>query len=511
MIDRHTLLSAALLVVLALASSRAAADPWAGPGDLALRNDLRLLADAGVIKSPINTWPIPWATISADLDASADDEAHDPEIASARARIQARIERVRGLRGPQPNARVGARSDNFWLRTFEDTPRDEAEARAGVSWLGDRFAARLQVNYAHDPLPDDEEWRADGSYLAGVFGNHIVTVGAIDRWWGPSWDDALMLSSNARPVFGASLERSVADAFETRWLSWIGPWRYTFVWGELGNDTTPEDAKLLAFRFDMRPLEGLEIGITRAAQWCGDDRPCDVDTFGDLVLGRDNKGSGGIDDDNEPGNQLAGADFRWRSPLIAGPWAIYGQAVGEDESGGLPSKFFGQAGLEYWSTLETALVSGTWRAHVEYTNTLVRFTSDEPDYDTAYEHSIYQSGYRYEGRALGAAMDGDGEIVSIGFTLQDRAARTWNGLLRFGDINQKGDGTGRNALHSVSPEELSIVGAQVSHKRSLGRGSLDLGTLSIGVGVQYSDNEITGASDTDAQAFLQWTWDYSGL
>jgi hypothetical protein len=42
-------------------------------------------------------------------------------------------------------------------------------------------------------------------------------------------------------------------------------------------------------------------------------------------------------------------------------------------------------------------------------------------------------------------------------------------------------------------------------------GSLNLGTISFGVGVQYTDNRITGDSETDAQAFVQWAWDYSGL
>ena len=511
MVNWKGLLCSAITLALTLTSLHAAADPWAKPGDLALRHDMRLLADAGLIKSPANTWPIPWATVAADLDASRGDEPADAAVAGARARMQARLNRIKALTGLQPNARLAARTDDFWLRTFEDSPRDRGEARIGVSWMGDRFAARAQINYADDPLPGDQQWRGDGSYLAGVFGNHIVNVGALDRWWGPSWNDTLMLSSNARPVTGVTLERNVAHAFETPCLSWIGPWRYTLFWGELGSDTDPSDAQMLAFRFDFRPLESLEIGLTRTAQWCGDGRPCDASTLGDLILGRDNSGSSGIDRDNEPGNQLGAADFRWHAPLVKGPWALYGQMVGEDEAGGLPSKFFGQLGVEIWNTLDTRLVSGSWRAHLEYTNTLVRFWRDEPDYNVAYEHSIYKTGYRFENRALGAALDGDSEVYSIGLLLVDGRDHTWNGLLRFGEINQNGAGSGRDALHSVSPDELRIAGAQFSHKRPLSYGELDLGALSLGLGVQYSDNQVTGRSDTDAQAFLQWTWDYSGL
>jgi hypothetical protein len=66
-------------------------------------------------------------------------------------------------------------------------------------------------------------------------------------------------------------------------------------------------------------------------------------------------------------------------------------------------------------------------------------------------------------------------------------------------------------VHTISPEELEIFGAQLSHRRPIQYGSLKLGTLSIGLGVQYADNQVTGDSETDVQAFLQWAWDYAGL
>ena len=66
-----------------LAASPAVADPWAKPGDLALRHDIQLLGDARVLKSPVIAWPIPWATIAADLVGAASDSL-DPEVLIAR-------------------------------------------------------------------------------------------------------------------------------------------------------------------------------------------------------------------------------------------------------------------------------------------------------------------------------------------------------------------------------------------------------------------------------------------
>ncbi len=46
------------------------AEPWIGPGDMALRHDLQQLADAGVLHAPTMSWPLPWSDISADIAAA---------------------------------------------------------------------------------------------------------------------------------------------------------------------------------------------------------------------------------------------------------------------------------------------------------------------------------------------------------------------------------------------------------------------------------------------------------
>ena len=183
------------------------ADPWAGPGDLVLRQDIQRLADAG-----------------GGLGGRYLGQ-----------RVSARLENIRGVSGLQPSARAAVASDPFWLRTFESTPRDDSELATGVSWMGDRFAVRIEGSYRHD-AEDGQDWRMDNSFASFVIGNHILSAGAVDRWWGPGWESGLLLTSNARPVAGFTLERNVAMPFETRWLSWIGPWNYTLHWGFLGDD-----------------------------------------------------------------------------------------------------------------------------------------------------------------------------------------------------------------------------------------------------------------------------------
>ncbi|MCP4322637.1 MAG: capsule assembly Wzi family protein, partial [Alteromonadales bacterium] len=57
--------SLALFLLLSLQTSLAA--PWVEPDDLALRNDIQLLADAGIITAPVTTYPLMWNAIKDDI------------------------------------------------------------------------------------------------------------------------------------------------------------------------------------------------------------------------------------------------------------------------------------------------------------------------------------------------------------------------------------------------------------------------------------------------------------
>ena len=47
----------------------------------------------------------------------------------------------------------------------------------------------------------------------------------IPTWWGPGHDGSLIRGDASRPVWRDGT-RAVQNAFETKWLSWIGPWQY---------------------------------------------------------------------------------------------------------------------------------------------------------------------------------------------------------------------------------------------------------------------------------------------
>ena len=116
----------------------------------------------------------------------------------------------------------------------------------------------------------------------------MLSIGYLERWWGPGAEGTLLLSTNARPVPSISLERQESTPMDVPLLRWLGPWRFLTFMGQLEDDRDYPDALLFGMRIELRPLPSLQIAASRTAQWCGDGRPCDGGTFWDLLIGNDN-------------------------------------------------------------------------------------------------------------------------------------------------------------------------------------------------------------------------------
>ena len=80
-------------LLIAVIPFTASAEPWAPPGDLVLRHDVQRLADAGIIQSPVTTWPITWATL--DYDVSSASPALVASLSDAESQALARVRQQR--------------------------------------------------------------------------------------------------------------------------------------------------------------------------------------------------------------------------------------------------------------------------------------------------------------------------------------------------------------------------------------------------------------------------------
>ncbi|MEO0344842.1 MAG: capsule assembly Wzi family protein [Pseudomonadota bacterium] len=489
---KRLLAMAALVAVLSTLPRVASAGPWVEPGDLALRHDIQTLADAGVITAPVTSWPLSWGDI-------LNDTAEFEELDSLSKSEQAALTRVRrrGLRETrvgQIDFRVDAKYDTEpgLLRGFERRAREETDVFVGASWTGDRVAAEIRVAGVSSP-DDDKDLRLDGSYLGVAIGNYMVSAGAMDRWWGPGYDGSIILGNNQRPIPAISVERNDTAPFRSKWLSWIGPWDASLVWGQLENDRAVPNARFLGLRVNFRPLQSLEIGLSRTAQWCGNgDRPCDLDSLVRLTLGQDNQGDDNIDTSNEPGNQLAGIDLRWAPQFAPLNGAFYMQMIGEDEAGGFPSRYLGQFGLEASGSVGMTF----WRSFVEFAGTTCQFYESSSRPNCGYNNTIYETGYRYRGRSIGHSADNDAEVISAGAIAVEADGDSWIAIVRVAELNNDGAPDPANTL-TATPADFTAF--EISHRKVY-----EFGELELGAGVSRFEDLVSGRETDDSRLFVSW-------
>jgi hypothetical protein len=488
------LVTALAVVPFAHAQAAAPGSDWLEAGDTVLRVDLALLNDAGVIRLPVTQWPMPRAALAWAIGNAKDHLAVNAAVVDALERTRLRVSprsRGYGLDVAATGGRGGL------LRDFDAFGREDAEVSARAVYSGDRFSAALRVSGVPDPA-DGQELRADGSHATLALGNWLVSANTLDRFWGPSHESSLILSNNARPIPALMVERAVPRPFESRWLDWLGPWRFSFGVGRMESERVDIESPLfLAWRVTIMPFKDIEIGFSRTAQFCGREQICTASSFVDLLIGNDNPGFDATLE-TEPGNQMAGFDIRWASPIGEMPYAIYGQMIGEDESSYLPVKLLGQFGLEAWKPWrDGTLIMG----FLEYADTTCSSNRSPPSFNCAYtqENLFNVEGYRYRGRVVGHTLDSDAEVYSMGATLTKPEGELWSVTARSGELNRD---PGVDPNHSVITSRALYRGLELGW-----RGKLLGAPVSVDLGADYTRRD--GAErEIEVYGFVGWRHEF---
>jgi len=294
------------------------------------------------------------------------------------------------------------------VRLRADTPLADGrvEARFGVAgWVDDSHPLSF-----------------DGSSISTRLGAGRIYASVERRQWGPSWVGSLILDGGARPIPAVGWRKESPAEFRSPLLSWLGPWHLDAFAGQTVERDGPQHPHLLGARFEFMPLPGLELAASRTMQWGGSGRPETLGSLARGLLGYDNIDST-MPTANEPGNGLAGFDARYTSVFGASRTAsIYGQAIGEDEAGHLPSHYLGLVGVDTAFPVGAATV----RLFAERTDTSMSGAFGTPLLGGAYRHHIYLDGYTHQGEPLGHPAGGDVRLSSIG-TFVDAGA--WSGTL----------------------------------------------------------------------------------
>lgn len=393
------------------------AEPWIDTSNIYLRTGIQKLADAGYIKSPVTTFPLMWIDIGRDLKnidymALTESEKLVYDYIS---------HQFRQAKRSQKRIELNIANKDKRFTSFGEDFRDKNNIKIRTSFMTDNFAVSLSSSYTEEPR-DEKETRLDGSYVAGFLGNWIFTLGKQDRWWGPGWDSSLSLTNNARPITALSLSRRSAEPFEIPFTEIGIPWTVTSFMGVMDDDRAIEDTLLWGFRLNFKPLDNLEVGITRLAQWGGKGRSSSFGTFFDLLLGRDNcGGASGLDcgenNEKEPGNQQAGYDLRYSFSILDTPISLYGQYFAEDGNAGGSFSFLTEPKVQVGLDSQINFYSLPTTLYIEYTDTYADCTDTDNSNigNCFYEHHIYQTGMRYQQRTLGNLYDNDATSIVLGF------------------------------------------------------------------------------------------------
>lgn len=474
-----------IALIIAAAANNVVAAPWVDTEDPTLRASIELLAQSNIIKTPINTYPLNWVNIAEELNHADLSKLSDGEqLALAQVRSAMSVAR-RNLAA----VKVAMSDSDYITQDFGESYQAGKTLSISKELQGNGVAVKTQVNFVGDRYGTDSQSKNyDGSFVAWNLGNWVLSADQISSWWGPGNSNALAQSNNARPFPALRFSRHYAAAFDTPWLSWIGPWHFTTYLGKQEHSAIPANPLLWGARVDFRPWPNLEIGLSRSTQWGGEDRSQSISTFGHLILGKDNTNGG---PETEPGNQIAGFDFRYNMSGWGLPLSLYGEMQGEDEAGYLPTAKFYLIGSQSFFTG----TRGLYKGFIEFTNTTNSCFND--NVNCTYEHHIYQNGYRRYGKSMGSTYDSGSKVLTAGLAYQTYSGMAWQVKLSTMDLNT--DGSNRLIVHPLSPTHSKRNQLELSYQQGLFAGLLKLNAI------YYRQKDV---DSSDSHNDSQWQASY---
>ncbi|GMT47683.1 MAG: membrane protein [bacterium] len=283
-----------------------------------------------------------------------------------------------------------------------DTYKKGSNARVGLTSRADfgwvSFFVNPEARYSDSGSETDIIMKRDYGVLS--FLGLELELGKDSQWWGPGRHGSILLSNNPEPM--NIIKITNPHPVLLPWIfRYLGPFNFTVFATELSKDRVVPKPYLWGMRLDFKPIPYFEIGLQRTALLGGEGRSEDLKTWWDSFSGIGENPANdlaGDPNDIEAGDQRVGCDIKLTLPLKWQPLQIYADAAGEDEAGGLPTKW------AYIGGIYLPRIAGLERIgfRAEYANTYLK---DLPN--VWYNHDIYRTGYRYKGRIIGHHMGTD--------------------------------------------------------------------------------------------------------
>lgn len=460
-------LAAALL--LAAAAAPSLAGPFAEVGDRQLRQDVALLASAGLIRGPVDSWPLPWAQIESGLNRAKDGRNLPPHLAAA----VRRLDRLADYAAQDfaSETRLMATNNSSTARDFGTLARGRADMSTRVEANSDTVSLSLGGGYRSDQ--PSAPWHFEPSQLTVRLGNWALYAGNTEQWSGPGIDGALLFSNSARPMPKVGIKRLNPDPIDFPVLRWLGPVRLDMFAGVLNEERDFKNTITIGTRLSFTPSQGFEVGLNRAQMLCGLGRPCGVSQIAKSFIGIGN--SDNPDPGNpqaflsQAGNQLAGFDISYTHNFRGLAAKLYFEGEAED---------FDNVLLEQWGRLIGLTLSGaagsrgsSFTTTLEYSDTLAvslfngtpleSLTGGQTRYPGSfYNNSLYTSGFTYRSRPIGHWTAGDSRNLALHAAITDTKNRRWYASARSVHLNVIDLG---NPPAAIFPRPDGSPGPQISN------------------------------------------------
>ncbi len=476
-----------IIITLSIGHANLMASPWIGTNNPALHDDLKTLVDYGYLDALSMTYPLPWQGIAKKIKNIRVKPEHKAAELAAFRLVQA-IKR-RNLAKSQIRIRGASEAPRF--TSFNHNQTKKGELNLKTRFETDNWAGQVSINFE-----SDGEENFDESYLAFRLGQWQFSASAIDQWWGPGESTSFILTNNANPVpmLGVSTSRPNVDP--DSWISFLGPWYFSAQLGELESDREVPNTKLWRSRFNFKPLDNLEAGLSWAAMWGGQGFGNGFSDFIDVITFRAVCVDGSSSCDSElhtkPGNHIAGVDLKYTFNLFDNPANFYVQAIGEDAK-----DFYLVTDRTYLFGLSTYLWDS--KVYMETGDTSVSCASaTSTTKNCFYEHSDYRSGYRYNGRVMGSIFDSDARVTSIGLKKHFTEGEELQVQFDYANLNRDGERPSPAVKGNIE-DLMRLSGSYLM--------PFDEWTLKLGVNIESSDID-NSISETESSVLVEITYQF---
>jgi hypothetical protein len=246
-------------------------------------------------------------------------------------------------------------------------------------------------------------------YAVLSIGNLEVQAGRDSMWWGSGYNGALIMTNNAKPF--DMLKITSERPFRLPWaFGYLGALRPTWFLTTLEEDRDFPNARLMGMRLDFKATERFQIGASRVFMFGGDGRKSlSAGDWLKLFIASDD-----AEHSESPtnGNQIVSIDasYVYHNTNERMPFSgikLYTEWGAEDSSGDTKTPT-GRANI-YGALIHEPLWLKNADIRVEWANT----ARNKRYAEAWYTHSIYTTGYTYEGNIIGHSMGTDSQDLFV--------------------------------------------------------------------------------------------------